>query len=442
MPPLCRVVVTGCGVVSPLSGSPTERSSIGGGPELVESLRRGESGIRPFTQIPTGVLAVDHGGEAIGFTGHVDDYGPMDKKMTRTLKKQSKVMCREIQMGVAVAQLAIADAKLEPDDRDRDRTGVVYGCDYIISRPEEYAEGIAACMKDGAFDFEKWGESGLLKINPLWLLKYLPNMPASHIAIFNDLRGPNNSITVRESSGLLAIAEAYSTITRGHADVIITGATGSRIHPLRTLHATLQEDLASDRDDPATMSRPFSADRDGAVVGEGAGAMVLETLEHAKKRNANILGEVFAASSSTVGASRSDNGDAARTAFTNVYRNAIGDAEPDAIGHIHAHGLGTVPSDAAEARAIDDVFGNGVPVTTAKGHIGNLGGGSAMVAAVASLLACGSDLFAVRNLQQIADDCPINAVASDSTPAGDRFITAAITPQNQAAAVQMGRFVE
>ncbi len=271
-----RVVITGLGVVSPLGNDPGL---------VIARLRDGTSGIRPLTQVPQGILGIDHGAEAIEFTGDISDYGPLEKTLARTIKKGSKVMSREIEMGVAVAQLAMHDAALTPENRDRDRTGVLYGCDYIMSLPEEFADGIKKCLDDeGNFHFEKWGQIGRPEVNPLWLLKYLPNMPASHIAIYNDLRGPNNSITVREASPAAALSEAYSTIQRGHADVLVVGSTGSRIHALRTLHASLQEKLAADQPDPTTMSRPFDRTRDGSVVGEGAAALVCESLEHAQNR--------------------------------------------------------------------------------------------------------------------------------------------------------------
>ena len=432
--PARRVVITGLGLVTPLGNDPAG---------VVASLRNGESGIRPLTQIPRGVLPVSHGAECVEFTGHIDDYGPLEKTLKRTIKKGSKVMCREIEMGVAVAQKAITDAGLTEDVRDGARTGVIYGCDYIISLPEEYAAGIAKCLEpDGTFDFERWGDEGKPEVNPLWLLKYLPNMPASHIAIYNDLRGPNNSITVREASAGAAIGEAYSTLARGHADALIVGSTGSRIHPLRTLHASMQEQLAADRDDPSTMSRPFAAGRDGAVVGEGAGAMVMETLEHARGRGATIIGEVVGYATSAVGPTK-DQPKHLRTAITNVLRGAVGD--DDTVGHIHAHGLGTPDGDAQEAEAIAAVFGDvdrQPPVTAAKGHIGNLGGGSGMVEAVVSLLSLGGDLFPIRNLDHAAEDCPVNAVTGGGVPAGDSFVSVNVTPQGQASSVRIATFAE
>ena len=428
-----RVVITGLGVVSPLGNDPDS---------LLQSLHDGTSAVGPFSEVPLGVLCTDYGAEARGFTGDISDYGPMDKKLQRTIRKGSKVMCREIEMGVAVAQLALNDAGLDVDSRDRDRTGVVYGCDYIMSLPEEFATGISKCLDDaGEFQFSEWGQTGKPEVNPLWLLKYLPNMPASHIAIYNDLRGPNNSITVREASAGAALSEAYSTLVRGHADALIVGSTGSRIHPLRTLHASLQEKLAANQEDPEVMSRPFDKTRDGSVVGEGAAAMICETLSNAKERGANVLAEVVGYGSSAVG--KAPNGDFLKQAFVNVLKAALGDADPKSIGHIHAHGLGTQECDRQEAEAIREVFGEPTeqpPVTTAKGHMGNLGAGGGMVEVVASLKCLGGELFPIRNLSELDSDCPINACAASGVSAGDSFINLNITPQGQASATRIQRF--
>ena len=428
-----RVVITGVGVVTPLGNDPEK---------LLSGLRARHSGIGPLTQVPRGVLSVDHGAEASEFTGDIGDYGPMEKKLQRTIRKGSKVMCREIEMGVAAAQLALVDADLDVESRDPERTGVLYGCDYIMSLPQEFAVGIGKCLdENGNFDFERWGEQGKPEVNPLWLLKYLPNMPASHIAIYNDLRGPNNSLTVREASAGAAMAEAYSTIVRGHADVLVVGSTGSRIHPLRSLHADMQETLASNQDDPTTMSRPFVAGRDGSVLGEGAGAMICETLEHAEARGATIIGEIVGYGSSAVGP-RSET-PFLQTAIENVLRAAIGDEDKSAIGHVHAHGLGTVQSDAQEAAAINAVFGPPAeqpPVTTIKGHVGNLGAGGGMVETIASLKSLGESLFPIRNCETPADDCEINACVDDSTAAGEQFVNVNVTPQGQASAIRIRRF--
>ncbi len=189
------------------------------------------------------------------------------------------------------------------------------------------------------------------------------------------------------------------------------------------------------------MSRPFDVSRDGSVLGEGAAALICESLEHAEARGANILGEIVGYGSSAVGPGAGDN--YLKTAFENVLRGALGDVDPQAIGHIHAHGLGTQECDQQEAEAIAAVFGppeKQPPVTTAKGNIGNLGAGGGMVETIASLGALGGELFPIQNLQELDPRCPINACTNNRTPAGDQFINVNITPQGQASAIRIRRF--
>ncbi len=126
-------------------------------------------------------------------------------------------------------------------------------------------------MPSGDFDFSRWAAEGMPQVTPLWLLKYLPNMPASHVAIYNDLRGPNNSVTLREASANAAVGEAFRTIVRGSADVMVAGATGTRVHPMKMVHSVTQEEVAADGVEPARASRPFDLNRSGMVLGEGAG---------------------------------------------------------------------------------------------------------------------------------------------------------------------------
>src|SRR5262245_30708805 len=284
-----RVVITGIGLISPLGNSPQA---------MWDALAAGTSGVRELTSVPADAFPVKYGAEARDFTGAIDDFGPLDKGMSRNIKKNLKVMCREMQIGVASAQLALSDSKLPLASVNLDRVGCVYGSDYMLTVPQEFTTAARNCLDErGKFDFSRWAEKGLSAVEPLWLLKYLPNLPASHIAIFNDLRGPNNSLTMREASSNLAIAEAYCTIVRGHADAMLAGATGTKVHPARTIHVVTQEEIAVDGDDPRRLSRPFDRDRAGAVLGEGAATLVLEELEYAQSRGAKILGEVIGFSS-------------------------------------------------------------------------------------------------------------------------------------------------
>lgn len=425
-----RVVITGLGVISPL-GLDVQ--------SLWNCLENQQSGIRPIQSLPQGVLPVHAGGECVAFTGAAEDFGPIDGLLKRSIRKNQKVMCREIEMGVAAAQRALIDSALTSESRDPDRVGVAFASDFILTRPEEFSDGVAKCRDESLeFVMPQWPERGLPEVNPLWLLKFLPNMPASHVAIFNDLRGPNNSVTVREAGHNLVIAEASAMIRRGRADAMLVGATGCRINPLRSLHITMQEKLASDRSNASEMCRPFDRSRDGLVLGEGAGAILLEDYEHAKRRGAKIWGEVLGASSTMVGPRPGRNHYAVAVANTlgATLRNAI--RQPKSL-HIHAHGLSSVQSDAAEAEAIRGMFASVPPVVAAKSYFGNLGAGSAAVELISSCLALQhGKLFSTLNYQQgdAGNELPI---AQSGTPSGDGFLHVSITPQGQASSVLIGR---
>jgi len=428
-----RVVITGFGVVCPL-GLDLET--------FWNALKTSASGISSFDHLPADGIPVHFGGQAKCFTGAIEDFGPMDKGLQRAIKKNQKVMCREIEMGVAACQRAIDHAKLTIDQRDPERTGITYGCDYILTRPEEYTDGINACRdEDGKFRIERWPTIGMPEVNPLWLLKYLPNMPASHVAIFNDLRGPSNSLTVREASNSLTMAEASAAIRRGAADVMVVGATGSRIEPLRFLHVVRQEQIAKDRSDPSKMCRPFDSDRDGIVLGEGAAAFVLESLENATRRSAPILAEVIASSATTVGPAMKDY---IRQATKNLLGGIMNKAahELGSRWHIHAAGRGDVALDIMESQGIHDCIGDNenIPVVASKGYLGSLGAGSAAVEVAASILALQKgELFVTKNHEKPDPRCPAKMVTEPCDP-GDAFVHLAYSPQGQASAIAIRKF--
>lgn len=433
MPPTAsrRVVITGMGIISPLGNSKEA---------AWESLVAGRSGVGPLQCLPSQSLPMHFAGEARGFTGDIADFGPLEKDQFRTIRKGLKVMCREIQMGVAAAQLALHDAGLKPGGYDVDRTGVVYGTDYIMTGPDEFAEGVRSCLTpDEQFDFTRWATDGMSKVTPLWLLKYLPNMPASHVAIYNDLRGPNNSITLREASANLAVAEAYSTIVRGHADIMLAGATGTRLHPVRTIHVALQEECAVGDGEPGKMCRPFDLNRTGMVLGEGAGAIVVEELSNAQARGVPIFAEIVGFGSSA--AASPTGGGNIRQALENVVRQALAKAQltPEQLGHFHAHGLATRKCDEEEAAAVQAVFSSRaqpLPVTAAKSYMGNLGAASGLVELIASVLALyHGQLFPILNYETPDPRCPIHAVRCFGGPAGDSCLSVNVTPQGQASAV-------
>jgi 3-oxoacyl-[acyl-carrier-protein] synthase II len=425
-----RVVITGMGVVCPLG------LTLDG---LWEGLAAGRSAVGPLELFPADGLPLRHAAEARDFTGEIDNFGPLDGERKKAIRKGLKVMCRESQMAVAAAQRALHDCGITPEQHRPERFGCVFGSDYMLTLPEDFTAGVAACRaEDGSFAFDRWAAYGLPLLNPLWLLKYLPNMPASHIAIYNDLRGPSNSVTLREASGHLAIGEATMTIQRGAADAMLAGATGTRVHPMKTVHALQSEQVALGDGDPTRWSRPFDRDRKGMVLGEGAAVLVLEELEHAQSRGARIYAEVVghaarhASDAAGIGIRRRAVGLAMRRALD------MAGAAASEIGHVHALGLSTVTGDREEAAAMGDALGTvagSVPLVAAKSHFGNLGAGSGVVECIASVLALRQGtLFPLLNHESADPECPIRP-ARGGDPAGESFISSAVTPQGQAGSV-------
>lgn len=438
--PTRRVVITGLGVVSPIG-----RDLDTFWKNLVDE----KTGISSLDCLPQSGLNLPFGGQAKCFTGDIDNFGPLEKSLQRAIKKNQKVMCREIEMGVAACQMALSHSGLAaPESRKPERTGIVYGCDHILTRPEEFSDGVLACFDSNRiFQMRLWPTVGRPKVNPLWLLKYLPNMPASHVAIYNDLRGPSNSITIREASSAASIAEAVATIRRGAADVMLAGATGSRLEPLRALHFAASEKLANPRSMPGEMSRPFDSARDGSVLGEGAGALVLESLENAVARGATIWGEVIGGVGSAVGSvSAGKARDFVRIATKNVVSGLIAKGRAAGVQlnvdncHVHACGKSEVEADRSEANGIHDGLGKEqIPVTAAKSYFGNLGAGSAAVEIVASCLALHHQkVIPLLNCGALDQDCPIKT-ADKSTGPGGAFISLSYTAQGQSSGVLIRR---
>ena len=419
-PPRRRVVITGVGVVSPLG--------IGLTPFLA-SLREKRSGVDVVTDVMDASAAPGNvGGEVPGFDDGVTK-GAMPKKQ----RKFVKVMCREIELGVVSALQAVEHSGLDLDAADRGRVGVDFGANLMFSPPDVLSDACEACvdeMPDGSadareFQFARWGKAGMKVLEPLWLLKYLPNMPACHIGIALDARGPSNSLTMGGASGNGALAEAAHIIERGRADVMVAGTTGTKLHPVKTLNEGLFDDLARGDGPPATWCRPFDVDRTGEVVGEGACTVILEERGHAEARGATILGEVLGFGSACV--SRTDGTGRLGEALAVAGRAALRDAglEPGDLGHVNAHGIGTKRHDADESRGLADLLaGADVPVTALKGYTGNAGAGSGVQELAASLLMLREGLIPVAlNLAAPDPECgELRFVVGDHLPAdGNRI---------------------
>ncbi len=442
-----RVVITGVGLVSPLGLSPAT---------FATSLAKGRSGITPRQD---GTAWPTVGGFAHDFSGKIGDFGDLEGPQKKAIRKGLKLMCRETQMAVAAAQHALADAG-GADAYDPERAGVVLGSDYMLTLPEDYEDAIKKCIAEGEFDFDAWGGAGLEQMTPLWMLKYLPNMPASHIAIYNDLRGPSNSLTLREASGLAALGEAFRIVARGNADRMVAGATGTRVLPMQAIHAAQSagpinplQGEAPEGTDPATLCKPFDADRAGAVCGEGSGMLVLEALDSAQARGATIYGEVAGFGSSVV----TEPADAAPTlkgrnevAIANAIGAALHDADlsPEELGHLNADGTGSRDADRNEAAAIAAALGPAAettPVVALKSYFGSLGAGSGVVELIGSLLALdpagplAGALPRTLNHTTPDPDCPIRVTTEAGVSAGDSFVTVNTTPQGQATAACLRR---
>lgn len=366
---MLRAVITGVGVVSPVGVGNDDfwRNLIGG--------RSGISSRRGGGPFPCKLAA------------EIAEFEPL-----RYLKQRKllKVMSRDIQLGVSAASLAVSDARLTVGSVDPDRLGVVFGAGRISSPPQELADAAAQCLRDdGTFDFSLFGEECLSRISPLWLLPQLPNMPAAHVAIEHDARGPNNTITCREASPLLALAEAMHTIERGAADAMIVGGCGSAVQPADLARLALTENV-SRSDDPTTACRPFDVDRDGCVLGEGAAAFVLEEYEFARRRGAPVYAEVLAATGGCDGnqdAAESGGLGLVRAVQAALTRAAIG---PHEIGHINAHGKATRRDDLVEAGACHRALGvvaETIPVTGLKSYFGTFDAGAGAVELAGSVLA-------------------------------------------------------
>lgn len=391
-----RIVITGVGVVSPVGIGKTA---------FWDNLTKGRSGIGRLKSIPSDHLPSQLAAE-------IPDFDPL-----RYLpeKKFLKVMSRDIQLGVASAALAMTDADLERDEIEPDRLGVVFGSGRISSTPQELADAVRACSEGGEeFEVTRWGENGMGRIAPLWLLRQLPNMPACHVSIEYNARGPNNTITSRDSSAILALNEAICCIERGSADAMIVGACGSSIHPLDIAKFSLFEGLSRRSDDPEHACRPFDFDRDGTIVGEGAATFIVEDYERAKARGADIYCEILGTGAGCDGAGFSN-----RASGTGIVR-AVNQAMTRAgisvrdLGHINAHGKSTQSDDLVESRAYHRLFGDeaeAIPVTALKSYFGHCDAGSGAVELAGSVMALRTGELPMTLNYEIPDPrCRINVV--------------------------------
>ncbi len=423
-----RVVITGLGIVSP----------IGIGRDVFwSSLAEGRGGVDTIRAFPIAGLPTDAGGEVKGF----EPKALALPKYRKVLTKSLKYMARDIQLAVAAAMMAVADAKLVDGGVAPDRFGVDLGAGLISSELDELAPAIThASEASSGFDYDVWGRESIPMITPIWLLKYLPNMLACHISIMIDCQGPSNTITEAEAASNLAIAEAARIIARGRADVMITGGADSKIHPLSLVRMSLLEQMSHWSGEPSKTCKPFDVRRDGWAPGEGAGILILEEREHALARGAKIYGEILGSGSgcdANPQGGLDPDGIGTEIAIKAALRSAglsVGD-----LGHVNAHGAGAQVSDLAEARAFRRVFSEGtpLPVTALKGYLGNIVSGCGAVELIGSLLGVNRGLIPpVLNCEQPDPECGLDLVLGGHRPTDNlTFLKTNLTRHGQAAAL-------
>lgn len=410
------IVITGVGVVSPIG--------IGNDP-FWQALVAGRSGVE----------LVSHDAETPRLAARVKDFDPAALLARR--RKFLKVMPPAIQYGTAAATLAMREADLKRRDIPPDRLGVVFGAGRLSTTPQELSAVLAACRNEaGKFIANRWGQAATDEIAPLWLLRQLPNMPASHVSIEFDARGPNNTITSRDCGAILAVSEAVNLIEREVVDCVIVGGCGSLVAPLDWLKLRLFDELSESYADPEGACRPFDKSRDGTVVGEGAAAFVLERRSHAIKRGATVFAEVLG-----VGSGCDSMHSPAGNGLAHAVRAAVQSANlrPDQLGHINTHGHGGRKADRIEASALATVFGDElqrVPSTTLKGSFGSADAGSGAMELAASLLALRHGMIPPsRNFRTPDPGCPLRLCADAEPATNPTALVISRTPMGQSAAM-------
>jgi 3-oxoacyl-[acyl-carrier-protein] synthase II len=272
---------------------------------------------------------------------------------------------------------------------------------------------------DGAFDMGRFTTARAETIFPLWLLQHLPNMAAAHMSILHHAMGPNNTIVTACAAGTQAVGEAFRLIARGDADAMLAGGCDSRLDPQLLVAYSAMKAVSTSLRPPSEVSRPFDAERDGFVLGEGAAVLVLESYRRAKRRGAPIYAEItgYGSSFDAFGITRPEpEGKGAALSMTAALREARLDASK--IDYINAHGTSTKLNDLMETVAVKRVFGHraaSIPMSSQKSMIGHLIGASGAVEAAATALSLHRGVVPPTiNLATPDPDCDLDYVPNTS----------------------------
>jgi 3-oxoacyl-[acyl-carrier-protein] synthase II len=353
-----RVVVTGLGPLSPVAI---------GKEAYWQALREGKNGIGPITTFDLGDCPVTFGAE-------IKEFDP-----TRWMEgKEARRSDRVIQFAVAAAGMAVEDAKLDTDALDPYKFGVYIGSGQ---------GGIETSFQS----FHTMMEKGSRRISPFFIPMMISNMSTAYVAIRHKAKGPNLCVVTACATSLHSMGEAYHAIVRGDAEVVLAGGTEAALRAISIAGFASMKALSTRMDSPETASRPFDKDRDGFVMGEGAGVLVLEELEHAEARGAHIYAEfVGYGTSCDAGHITAPDENAEGAAYATRRAVAMAGWKPEDVDHINAHGTSTPLNDKAEALMIRKVFGPHAPniaVNSTKSMIGHCLGAAGALETIAAIQA-------------------------------------------------------
>ena len=380
-----RVVITGAGVVTPL------------GPDVETTwaaMVAGRSGVGP-------IRSFDASGLPVRIAAEVRDFSPADHFGVRDARR----IDRFAQLGLVAARQALAQSGLDVAARP-DRVGVVFGSGLGGLTTLVDQVGVLA-------------ERGPSRVSPFLVPMMIPNMAAGQIAIECGATGPTSCTVTACAASANAIGEAADVIRLGRADAVVAGGADATVAPICVAAFAQMKALSSRNDDPETASRPFDAGRDGFVLGEGAGALVLEERDQARARGAVVLAEL-AGWGSSCDAHHLTAPDPAGAGAATAMRAALGDAgvAADAVGYLNAHGTSTQLNDRTEALAALAVLGTDVAISSTKGVTGHLLGAAGAVEAVACMQVLNTGLVPpTANLERPDPDCGLDLVTGKTREA-------------------------
>lgn len=384
-----RVVVTGVGAMTPLGV---------GVDAFWDGVKTAKSGIAPITLIDTSRHEVRFAGEVVGF--NVEDY---------VERKEARRMDRFVHLAMAASQEAMKRSGLQIDASNAERVGVIVGC------------GIGG-LTTWEREYRTFLEKGPSRVSPFLIPMMIANMASGHVSIQSGARGPNTTLVSACTSSAHSIGAAFDFIRRGDADAMITGGTEAPISDSALAGFGNMRALSKRNDDPARASRPFDATRDGFVMGEGAGILILESLSHAQKRGAHVIAEMI---------SHGMNGDAYHITGMPEDGSGIGgamklalqhaDLQPEDVQYINAHGTSTPTNDRTETAAIKAVFGEHAKklvVSSTKSQIGHLLGAGSAVEFIATVLGLQEQIIPPTINYEFPDpDCDLDYVTEGARKA-------------------------